>query len=432
MDDALLERLIADSQARALPALTKRNAHLPWLDGKIDAVIGMRRTGKTWFLYQRMAELMARGMERESMLFLGFEDERLAGMGAANLHRVIDAFYRLHPDRRDHDCAFFFDEIQVIDGWQAFVRRILDDERAHLCLSGSSAKLLSREIASSLRGRALATEIFPFGLAEALRHVDEEPPRRLPGKRERSRLERAAARYLEVGGFPEVQAVDTQTRIQILQGYVDVVILRDVVERHQVTNSVALRRMLRQLLSAPAAAQSVHKLYNDLRSQGVAVSKDSLHEYLDHLTDAYLLIAVDIRTDSERVRQSNPRKIYPIDPGLAVAYATRAAPGFGALLETAICVELRRRGIVPRYVRTTRGHEVDFAFERAKHEELLQACLSLSEPDTRERELRALTEAMTELRISNASIVTLNEDEVIEHGRKRIRVLPFWRWALEL
>jgi len=426
--------VLADSQERELPELTTRDIRLAWIDGKVDAVIGMRRSGKTWLLYQRMAELMSEGVPTSALLYLNFEDERLAAMEAKDLHRIIDIFYRSDPPLRDRTCAFFFDEIQLIPGWETFVRRIVDTERAHVCVSGSSAKLLSREIASSLRGRAISTEVFPFSLVEALRHAGTPSPARtrVPGKRERARLERATLQYLEVGGFPEVQALDARRRRQILQDYVDVVILRDVIERHQVTNVVALRRMLRQLLNAPATQWSVHRLHNDLRSQGVAIGKDALYTYFDHLTDAYLLVAVEIHASSERVRQSNPRKVYPIDPGLALAFSTRATPDTGALLETAVCIELRRRGRELAYVRTSAGHEVDFLASDGAQYELIQVCAEMDQSATRERELRALHEATVELGVPQATIVTLHHDELVEQGTTRIRVMPFWRWTLGL
>jgi uncharacterized protein len=325
--DELLERIIIDFHERELPPLTPREIRLPWLPRKVDSVMGMRRSGKTWFLFQVAAERIAQGHSKESVLYLNFEDERLQPLDAQDLHRVLDVFYRLHPALRDEECVFLFDEIQVVPGWERFIRRVVDTENVRICVSGSSAKLLSHEIASSLRGRALATEVFPFSFAEALRHqgLDVPNPRRV-GSALRARLENRLRKYLLEGGFPEVQGLDDHLRRRVLQDYVNVVILRDVIERHRVASPVPLRHLTRHILHAPAELLSVNKLYNDFRSRGIAVSKNTLHELLEHLTEAFLVFTVPIHTSSERARQVNPRKVYPVDPGLARSVSTRPSP----------------------------------------------------------------------------------------------------------
>ena len=146
----LLDRMMADFYDRALPEVTPRRARLPWLPGKIDTVTGMRRSGKTFFLYQRIDELLRQDAPRESVLYLSFEDERLLPFAARDLHLVPETFYRRYPAMRRLECSFFFDEIQNVEGWERFCRRLVDTERVHLCLTGSSSRLLGRDIATSL------------------------------------------------------------------------------------------------------------------------------------------------------------------------------------------------------------------------------------------------------------------------------------------
>ena len=428
----LLDRMMADFAERPLPALTPRRARLPWLRGKIDTVTGMRRSGKTFFLYQRIAELLRDGAPRESILYLSFEDERLLPLGAADLHLVPEAFYRRYPAMKRRECAFFFDEIQNVEGWERFCRRLIDTERVHLCLTGSSSRLLGREIATSLRGRAIETEIFPFDFEEALAHGGvqlEKGP--LPGSETVALLENRFDAYLFEGGFPEVQGMEADLRRRVLQEYVDVVLLRDVIERHRLSNTTALRQLVRHLLASPGAAFSVHKFYNDLRSRGVAVAKDTLHAALDYLADAFLLFTVPIRSRSERARMVNPRKVYPIDTGLARALSREPGRDEGRLLETLVFLDLRRRGHEVEYVVTAAGHEVDFAATSSDGAlSLVQACVSLRDPDTRARELGALSEAMAELSISHGTVVTRHEAETIDTDHGRIRVVPVWRFLL--
>ncbi|HSO79945.1 MAG TPA: AAA family ATPase [Chromatiaceae bacterium] len=194
----LLEDIIADFRERPLPSLTPREARLPALKGKIDAVIGMRRSGKTWFLYQRMQALLDQGIAKDRLLYINFDDERLLPMRRDELSAIPEVYYRLYPHNRSQTCYFFCDEIQNVDGWESFLRRLLDSEDMQLAVTGSSARLLSREIATSLRGRALATEIFPFSFREALRFQGVALTDQPPGGQQRALLANRLRDYLLV------------------------------------------------------------------------------------------------------------------------------------------------------------------------------------------------------------------------------------------
>lgn len=430
--ETILEELMADFHERDLPPFTRRHVKLPWLPNKIDTVIGMRRSGKTWFLFQVISDLASKGISRESILYLNLEDERLLPMTASDLHWIPDVYYRRYPHLRDQSCTLFFDEIQNISGWEQFIRRLLDTENVHICLTGSSAKLLSREIATSLRGRSIATEIFPFSFLEALEHagIDSGVGRR-PGAKKRAILENRLMAYLLEGGFPEVQQIDARYRVRILQDYLDVVILRDLVERHRISNTSPLRYMIRHLLNAIASLFSVNKFYNDLKSQGIPCGKNTLHEYLDYLSDAYLFFQVHVHTHSERVRMVNPRKIYAIDPGLVRACSRNVRPDWGRLLENFVFLELRRSSAVIEYYRTDTGREVDFLVtDRSGQRSLIQVVADMKEPATRQRELKAIVEAMKECKLRQATVVTLTREEKLETEAGRIQILPAWLWAL--
>lgn len=414
----VIRQKIVDSLATPPPALTRRDIRLPRIPGKAIAVIGMRRVGKTCFLWQVLAERQAAGIERDGLLYLSFEDERLAGMTAPDLNLVVEEYYRLNPDWRDRRRAvYFLDEIQVVPGWEAFARRLLDSEQIDLFLSGSSAKLLSREVATSMRGRALEAIIYPFSFREYLRHQDREPPQPVARltKAERSALDKDVGGYLVSGGFPEAQGLDARDRHELLKSYVDVVLLRDVIERHAVSHPIALRWMVRQLLGNAAGTFSINKFYGDLRSQGIAVAKDTLHSYLAHLEDAFLVRTLAIATDSERRRMVNPRKAYPIDPGLIPIFDRSAKSNLGHALETAVLLELDRRRADIGYVHTPEGLEVDFL---ARHpsgvEQLIQVCVSLDEPLTREREIRALRAAAPHHPAASLHLIALDIPAAIE------------------
>ena len=179
----VIRQKIIDAQAAPLPVLTRRDIWLPAVKGKATAVIGMRRAGKTSLLWQILADRVAKGTPREGLLYFSFEDERLADMQVQDLDLLVETFYQLHPSWRDaRQATFFLDEIQLVPGWELFARRLLDSENIDLFLSGSSARLLSREVATSMRGRAMEAVVFPFSFREMLRHAGREPQKPASGR----------------------------------------------------------------------------------------------------------------------------------------------------------------------------------------------------------------------------------------------------------
>ncbi len=410
----LIRQKIVDSLASTVPSFTRRDVRLPGVPGKAIAVIGMRRTGKTTFLWQMLADRLAQGTPREGLLYFGFEDERLADMTAADLHLVVEEYYRLNPQWRDQRRAvYFLDEIQNVPGWEIFARRLLDTEKVELFITGSSARLLSREVATSMRGRAMEALVHPFSFREYLRHLAREPqltPSRFP-KAARSALQKDLRDYLTGGGFPEAQGVSLRDRFELLRGYVDLTLLRDIVERYEVSHPVALRWMVRHLLGNPAGLFSVNKFYADLRSQGIPIAKDTLYAYLAHIEDSFLIRTVSIASNSERRRMVNPRKVYPIDSGLIPVFDKSGGANLGHAFETCVLLALDRRGAEVAYVRTASGFEVDFLAEYPDgSQELIQVCSDLDAPATRERETRALLDAAGEYPRATLNLVSLEPE----------------------
>jgi predicted AAA+ superfamily ATPase len=431
----VLRQKIADALAASPPPLTRRDVRLPAVRGKAFAVIGMRRSGKTTFLWQCLADRLSAGTPREALLYISFEDERLVGLKAGDLSWAVEEYFRLHPAVRDAQTAtFFFDEIQTVPGWEAFARRLLDTEKVELFLSGSSARLLSREVATSMRGRALEVLIHPFSFRETLRHTGAEPNGRwdrLP-KAGRSDLDHRLRTYLVEGGFPEAVGITGRDRDALLRSYVDVVVLRDVIERHAVSNPLALRWMQRHLLANAAAPFSVQKFYDALRSQGIPVGKDTLHAYLGYLEDAFLIRTITLHTASERQRMVNPRKAYPVDSGVIPLYERTGRPNLGHALETAVLVELERRGCQAAYVRTKEGFEVDFlASASGQPPDLIQVCLDLFDAATREREVRALEAAAAEFAAARPLLLTLDSMPPRPPLPAPLRWRPAAAWLLE-
>jgi predicted AAA+ superfamily ATPase len=285
-----------------------------------------------------------------------------------------------------------------------------------------------------MRGRAWEIPIHPFSFREFLRHHQLEIPDRPDSvtHRKRTALDHHFVRYLEIGGFPEGQYLSPADRRLLLQGYVDVLLLRDVIERHGVVNATALRWLVRRLLSSPAGLFSVTKFSADLKSQGISVSREHLYDFLSHLEDAFLLQTIPVATDSEKRRQVNPRKAYPADPALIPVFDRSGKPNTGHALETAVFIELQRRRAEVAYVKTPGGFEVDFLSRYPDGSEaLIQVCASVDDPETLAREVRALQDAATFYPRARQFLLTLESRLPFPAVPKPIQILPSWQWMLQ-
>ena len=433
LQSVLLEKLNDGIAAGPPLRITRRDAELPEVPGKVHAVIGMRRAGKTFFLRQLLSERRS-VVPAERAVFISFDDDRLANLTLDQLGLLIEEYYRRYPQSRGRETVYwFFDEIQLVEGWEQFVRRVIDSERVEICVSGSSARMLSREVHTSLRGRGMETVIRPFSFREFLRHKGEEPEASVEHatSAQRSLLEKRLGEYLVEGGFPEAQGLPKTLRIQLLQGYVDTVLFRDVVERYEISQIAALRWLIRQCLRNPAGAFSVHRLYQDLKAQGHGIAKDAVHALFGHLLDAFLISAVPIATESERRRNSNPRKVYPADPALIGAFDVSGRSNMGHALETVVSIELDRRRAEVGYVKTAQGFEVDFlARYPSGRQDLIQVCAEAAAPDTAERELRALVEAGREFPRAHKRLLTLTQDGLPFNPLSDVLAQPAHVWLL--
>jgi len=431
----LAEKLSAALAADDAPSFTRRDARLPPVPGKVHAVIGMRRAGKTTYLRQLLSERRATNPP-ERAIYLSFDDDRLAELESAQLNYLLEEYYRRLPALRGRETVLWLlDEIQLVPGWERFVRRALDTEKVEIVVSGSSARMLSREVHTSLRGRGMATVIRPFSFGEYLRHRGEEPGPDAPRwtAAGRSLAENRFREFLIEGGFPEAHALPDAPRIELLQGYVDTVLFRDVVERHSVSQVAALRWLVRQCLRNPAGSFSVHRLTLDLKAQGHGVAKDAVHALFGHLLDAFLLGAVPLATESERQRNSNPRKVYPADPGLIRAFDSSGRANLGHALETAVFNTLERSGADIGYVKTTEGFEVDFlARYLSGAQELIQVCADVSDPKTLARELRALDAAALRHPRATRRLLLLDRDAMARVGNSVAGAQIAYEWMLAM
>lgn len=384
---------------------TIRDYRFPEAKNLAKVAVGIRRCGKTYFLFQTMRDLLSQSISIERLLYLNFEDDRLFPLDQKKMGEMIDTLYTLQPDLHDQRCFLFLDEVQNVEGWPLVIRRLLDTKDMDIYITGSSAKLLSKEIATSLRGRSLAIEIQPYSFQEYLSSQDIPLPSKPFGRKVLDQYRVHLLDFFQKGGFPGIQALPLHERLETLQNYVEVVVFRDVVERHKVSNIKLLKYFTSILLKNTASRFSINKFHKDVSSQGYKVGKDTLYSYLEHLEDAFLVYTVPIFSESLREVETTPKKIYSVDNGLINANTFNFSFNFGKLLENQVYLDLRRQKKEIFYYVTSEGYEIDFiARDYEGQYEMIQVVWDPTDALTLEREERALKAAEKELGIKGKII----------------------------
>ena len=383
MKDALRE-VMSQFYADGVPSdALAREGRFPEVRNNATIVKGMRRTGKTYFTYLRMRELLSSGVPIERMVHVNFDDDRLAAMTASDLHWLVDLHAEMFPDAADQKCYYFLDELQDVKGWERFAGEFDDNS---------------------------------FTL------LPDAP-------RTRGKLRKALTEYMEVGGFPDVQGVDATERIMMLQDYANAVVYRDIIERHDVPSVQSLKYVLQYLVHNFARKVSVRAIAGVLRQLALPCDRESLGNYLSYYSDAYFAYPVPLRTDSLSVRRTNPDKYYLVDTGMIGALKAKNDAEKGFLLENAVYMSLRRRSDKIEYFNTKKGEEVDFLVTDTvtKARRLIQVSYDMSDVKTRNREFSALLDAREETGIEDCSVVTWDEE-----GEERgVCIVPAWKWFLD-
>ena len=340
MNSDNLKYVIRQSVERLLPQSVAREVSLPLGTGKVVGLAGVRRAGKTFLFFHAMQALARRGVPRDRMLYLNFEDDRLQPIHEGDLDLVLRCFRELYPNSVGERVYLFLDEVQSAPGWELWARRLHDTENIEIFVTGSSSQLLARDLSTALRGRSITLEVFPLSFREflAFRSI---PVLEADADNE-SRLRSALVEYLEWGGFPEIVLADPALRPLILEEYTSLMLYRDILERYAVRNEKLMRELLRHAFRNTASLLNVSKLHRDLASQGYQVSKNTLFEYLGHLEDAFLVFLLPIQESSIRKQAHNPKKLHVIDTGLVSAFKTHPGRDLGHRLETAVFLHRRR------------------------------------------------------------------------------------------
>ncbi len=428
-----LKEIILDFQEIDPPTGVPRRIAVSPVSGKATICIGVRRSGKSTFMFQLMKKLRDSGISRRNILYLNFFDDRLHSLQHDNLGVILEAYFSLYPEKKNSETVYcFFDEIQAVKGWEPFVDRLMRTENSEVYITGSSALMLSREIATQMRGRALSWEMFPFTFREFLDYKGVESKGPFSTKK-RLTIQKMFNEYWETGGFPEVAGLDRMLRIKTHQEYFNAMLFRDLIERHDISHPKAVADLAHWLVDNTGSLYSINSLTGYLKSLGHKAPKSAVSDYLEWFEDAYALFTVRIFDASLTRANVNPKKIYCIDHSLVMSINSGILVNSGHLLENLIFTAMRRVTPDISYYRTKTGREVDFvAGRQGEPRMLVQVCESMADPQTRKREVGAMADAMAELKLSQGTIVTRTEEELMQVKSGKIDVVPAWRFLLNV
>ncbi|MFZ2956516.1 MAG: ATP-binding protein [Candidatus Ozemobacteraceae bacterium] len=430
INEQILLQIVAEwLRETTLPEITIRDIPVisPEKLSSILAVVGPRRAGKTFLLFQLIQELEQSGKAtRDKILFVDFEDFRLQGFLPADVDRLFTCFTRLtgHLPR-----FLFFDEIQHVPDWSRMLRTLHNRRIFKMVVTGSNSTLLVQEVATELRGRYEDVLLLPFSFPEFLRYRRIDMEKTSFHTPARGIILGAFDEFLTSGGFPETfERTTVAEKKKILQNYFSTIFYRDILDRHNLKSPHLLNQMMRTLLENYSEVFSLSSFEKQVKAAGQPCSKRTLANFLGYLEEAFFLITTRKHSFSARSRLMNPRKTYLIDTGFALLGEPNME-NRGKRLENLVATHFSRHQQEMYYF--SGRNECDFLIkEGTRLTEAWQVCWELH-PKNEKRELKGLLEAMTTLDISRGGVLTFNQEETRSFEAREIGVLPVWKWLLK-
>ncbi|MEM5811657.1 MAG: ATP-binding protein [Candidatus Aenigmatarchaeota archaeon] len=403
------------------PTIIKRELEVPLNTSFIVSIIGPRRAGKTYYLFQ------IKNLKPNS-LYLNFEDSRLIGVEFKDIREIIRLFEEIYGVKPTY---LLLDEIQNVENWEIIIREIHDLKLYKIIITGSSSKLLSKEISTKLRGRTLSYILFPFSFREFL-NAKEFSLEKFLSKEKEVEVKRNLREYIEFGGFPEV-VLNSNVRTNIIKQYYDLILFKDFIERHEIRNIGFSKFLLNFILQNFSKEISVKGIYDKAKSMNLKISKDTTYSYLDKLNDTLIFFFLERYSKKVHVRESWPKKIYVVDNGLTKNI--RFSQDYGKLMENCVFLELKRKQnknpLMECYYFKVNDSEVDFVVkEGLRVTQLIQVTYASSKDEIDKREIKALMKAGELLKCKSLQIITWDYEDEIKVNSKTIKCIPLWKWLL--
>lgn len=433
----ILRLIIAQQQHNLISQFTiiTRDTEILPVPRKATIIIGIRRCGKSTWQHEKMEALLSDGVPTENICYIDFSDDRLDFLRIEESDPAVitDTYYGMYPEKHEQKVYFFFDELQYVNRWAQFINRIQITENCEVYITGSSAKLLSKEIATELGGRTFSWELFPFSFREFLRASGKTES--IKDIASRDEIINAFEEYVIKGGMPERYILPKKTMAVVyFQNLVSDVITRDILLRYNIKHPVQLKRLVQMLMNNFSRLTTVNKLKQRLAGERNKLSPELISDYIDKIIDCYLMFTVPIRSYNMAVKSVNPKKVYCVDHAMAQAFSRDTSDNHGFALENMVFMELRRTMENIFYYKTAHGDEIDFAVGSDSDIRLIQVCWEMGKQEsTKKREIGALFNGMEELGLQESWLITAYEEEKITDNKsgRLIHVVPAYKWLLQ-
>ena len=418
----LLKEIISSNQEFILnkikTIIKRENISLPKELNKVAIIYGVRRSGKSFLLYDLYRNTNGR------VLYVDFEDERLTDFTVQDFEILKEAFLEISPETNESKIIFLFDEIQNVKGWEKFVRRISEKEDIKVIVTGSSSKFMPTKINTALRGRIWSIKINPFSFREHLLANNVKFSTVSAYGSKKIILKKYFTQYFQWGGFPEVVLCkDEFEKRKMLREYLNSIFFKDLVEKYKMDNLTLLDVLMDKLLSSFSMKVSLNAFYKQYKGK-FPFSKDSLFNYYKYFLESMIIFEVKKFSESAYTRMRNPGKVYLIDTGLAKHITSS---DWGRLLENIVAEELNKK--YEKLFYFEEENECDFIAGNENDFNAYQVCYELN-PQNMEREISGIMSACKYLKLKKGTILTNDQEDEIKKENIQIKILPVWKWLI--
>ena len=425
----MFRELLLEWKEKELPKnIVKRDLKI-WFNKHIVSIIGPRRAGKTYFMYQVISELLEKGFTKDNIVYIDFTDIRAKSVDITEFLKEINSFFK-------GEIYLFLDEVQEIKNWQYFIRTLHNLEKFKIIISGSSSKLLSKEISTELRGRSIDFIVFPFSFKEFLKAKNFEIDEKISKEKEGMILNELNE-YLTFGGYPEiVLAKEREKKKEIRRTYFNTIFFKDIVERFKIRNVSLAEYFIKYCIANASSYLSISKIEKELKSMNIRISKKTLSNYLKFVEEALFIFPIKRFSFKFRERAKFPAKIYLVD-NTYFEIEARFFEDLGKRIENVVAIELIKRKLNGKiddiFYLKINDNEVDFLIkEGLEIKQLIQVTYANSKDEIERREIKSLLKASELLKCNDLLIITWDYEDEIKENNKVIKCIPLWEWLLKI
>ena len=429
-----IERKIEDFKSLGIPKYIPREGRLQLVDNMVSTVIGARRAGKSFRVLQAADEMIRQQVVRsiDQVCLMDFDNPVLSNMKAPDLPLIQNTFLKLNPEfELNTPLVFILDEIHKIPEWEEYVIDLSRNSNWKVIVTGSSSKLLRSDIATELRGKAISSTVYPLSFVEFLRFKDFRY--KTSSTKGQAEARRMFDEYLKWGAYPAIANLEEYTKEVLLREYFDTMILKDIIQRYDVSKPKQCIHLYNYLLSNISKPHTLQSAFQYLKQAGFSTSRDTVRAYIDWAQDSWLLFMVPIYSSSLKEQERNYKKIYAIDWALANKNSLIWDGSYSRALENMVFICLYQGWHrVHYYLTRKKRQEVDFIVVDSDGHPVMavQVCIDISQGDAVRRELEAIVRTAKYFGIRENLIVTYNQEKDFHEEGVLVKAIPAWKWML--